>query len=167
MEMGPILELRSSDELVKKSCIGLVVITAALGITLFILLPPLFAGVAFAAYLMTILYGVYAMKQLDLRVTVFKDRIVVKKGPDLYTIPYDNIRLILVQPRVVSISLPFIEDRVKLPKVISSTFIVRIFLNTGQEVHFQLFQDEKERFLQALDKARKLGAKLPRVETLL
>lgn len=167
METTPILELRSSDDLVRKSCIGILAITIVLGVTLFVLLPPLFAGIAFAAYLMTILYGFYAMKQLDLRVMVFRDRLVVKKGPDLYTMPYENIRLILVQPRVVSISLPFIEDKVRLPKVVSSTFIVRIFLNSGQEVHFQLFQDEKEKFLQALDKARRLGAKLPRVETLL
>ena len=83
--------------------------------------------------------------------------------------PYTNIKSITVEPRVVSISFTpsgpgKVSAGLRLPKIISSTYIVRIRLLDGREVTFQLLQDEKEAFVKALAKLEKLGVKLPHVE---
>ena len=168
----PVVEIKCSEDIVKKTVIALIVISIVIAIPLFALIPITFSIVVYSFYLLTVIFGLLMMRELRLSVVVYVDRILIEKGSKSRLIMFDNIYRILIYPRMFTISLrafplPSASDRhIKLPKIRATTYIVSIILRSNEEIHFQLFEDEKEAFIRAFDKIRSLNRSIPSIEVL-
>ncbi len=168
----PVAEIKCSETIVRKTVIALIVISIIIAIPLFILIPLTFSLVVYSFYLLTIVFGLLMMRELKLRVVVYVDRILVEKGSKSWMVMFDNIRRILIYPRMFTISLrafplPSASNRhIKLPQIRAATYIVSIVLKNNEEINFQLFEDEKELLIRAFDKVRSLNRPMPSIEVL-
>ncbi len=172
----PIAEIRTDKRLSKKIEISILTVGAVVSLSLFLILPPLYALAGSLAYFITIVYGFYVLRALDLYVAIYREKILVVQGFRRYLVRYEDIENIIIEPKIVSISIQpialpeklssatsSITRRVRLPSIVSGTYIVRIRLRSSTEIVFQIFKDEYEILVRALRKARQLGAKLPEV----
>jgi len=175
----PIIEIKTDYKLTRKVELAIISLSIIIAVILILTIPIVYAIAAFCIYLMTIAYGFYVLRSLNFYLAVYRDRLFIVQGTRQYNIKYSDIESIVVEPRVVSISLQptMLPERIssitgsmtgkfRLPSIVSGTYIVRVRLRgIPNEIVLQLFKDEYELFVKALRKVRQLGVMLPEVTT--
>ncbi len=173
----PIAEIKTDIKLSRKIELSIIIVSVIIVITLLLTVPLIYAIAASIVYSMVIVYGFYVLRSLNLYVGIYRDRILIVQGTRRYNVRYEDIKSIIIEPRVVSISIQpsllperlssvtsAVTSKVKLPSIVAGTYIVRIRLkDETEDIVLQIFKDEYEVLIKALDKVRKLGTRLPEI----
>lgn len=154
----PVLEITESPRIIKITYIALTIISIGVLSTVNLLLPFTLALIASLIYLFLISFGVLAMEMLRFKLSIFLDKLVIERFGKTIEINFSDIKKISILPKHVRFTLPQASTRgLSIYSRISTLWHVVIYDFRGFEItRFVLISDEKDKFIQALNKVKQL-----------